>query len=82
MLLLRKARHQVVALILVVCILILVLLVVGLDARRRTKPKLSNKGTSDRKLRRVFPCAFALSGSPESSESETKSMRLILTYLR
>ena len=82
MLLLRKARHQVVALILVVCILILVLLVVGLDARRRTKPKLSNKGTSDRKLQLEVPCAFALCSGPESSESETKSMRFILTYLR
>ena len=78
MLLLRKVRHQVV--VLVVCILILH--VVVLDARRRTKPKLSNKGTSDRKLRLEVPCAFALCSGPESSESEIKSMRFILTYLR
>ena len=78
MLLLRKARHQIV--VLVVCILILH--VVGLDTGRRTKPKLSNKGTSDRKLQLEVPCAFALCGGPGSSESETKSMRFIRTYLR
>ena len=87
MLLLCKALHQVVCVILVVRILILVLLV-GLDARRRTKPKLSDKGTSDlalcsdRKLQLEVPCAFALYSGPESSESETKSIRFILTYLR
>ena len=88
MLLLCKARHQVVVLILVVRILIPVLRVVGLDARRRTKPKLSDKGSSDlalcsdRKLQLEVPCAFALYSGPESSESETKSIRFILTYLR
>ena len=81
MLLLRKGRHQIVVLILVGCILILVL-IVGLDARRRTKPKFSDKGTNNRKLRLELPCAFALCGSPESSESEIKSMRYMLTYLR
>ena len=87
MLLLCKALHQVVCVILVVRILILVLLV-GLDARRRAKSKLSDKGTSDlalcsdRKLQLEVPCAFALYSGPESSESETKSIRFILTYLR
>ena len=78
MLLLRKARHQVV--VLVVCILILH--VVGLDARRRTKPELRDKGPSDRKLQLEVPCAFALCGGPESSESEIKPIRAIFTYLR
>ena len=78
MLLLRKARHQVV--VLVVCILILH--VVGLDARRRTKPELRDKGPCDWKLRLELPCAFALCGGPESRESEIKSIEFILTYLR
>ena len=80
--LLGKARHQVVvSLILVVCIL--TLHVVGLHARRRTKPELRDKGPSDRKLQLEVPCAF-LPFAPvlKSSESEIKSIRVILTYLR
>ena len=82
MLLLRKGRHQIVVLILVVCILVLLHFVV-LDARRRrTKPELRDKGPSDRKLQLEVPSASSLCCGPESSESEIKSIRVILTYLR
>ena len=80
MLLLRKARHQIVVLILVVCILVLHFVV--LDARRRTKPELRDKGPSDRKLQLEVPSASSLCCSPKSSESEIKSIRVTLTYLR
>ena len=65
MLLLRKVRHQI-----VVCILVLHFAV--LDARRRTKPELRDKGPSNRKLQLEVPCASSLCGGPESSESEIK----------